>query len=160
MHACTWYLIAQHAPLNMCLFDPPPPRFKGLFSWEPSPAQQLEHLKSSPQQEPKKELEAQQKVDTVLETLYGKNSEKGQMERLLYMLAGTLVFEFALETVPQLMVQGFNNSARDSWTAFTIMSFAISLGVGLDTVYRIGNDVRPLAHCTSAFLPAFFFLTK
>ena len=115
-----WLAVSRHSCMTLQCACSIYPRRKGLFSWE---------------QEPKKSEE----VDTVLDALYGKNSEKGQMDRLLYMLAGTLVFEFALETVPQLMVQGLNNSARDSWTAFTILSFAISLGVGLDTVYRIGT---------------------
>ena len=105
------------------------PTTNALFSWDVIP------------DDKKNKEEKKKQVDTMLNQLYGLTSEQEQLKRMCYMLAGTLVFEFFLETVPQLIVQGVNNGERDSWTAFTVMSFVISLGVGMDTVYRIGNDV-------------------
>ena len=37
-------------------------------------------------------------------------------------LAGSLVFEFVCETIPQLVVQGINNNMRSTWNVFTITS--------------------------------------
>jgi len=103
------------------------PSRDGIFSWDPI---------ASPDDAEKK---AEKFREEILNSLFGENSRRGQMVMGLELLAGTLIAEFFLETVPQLLLQGINNSEREgAWTEFTILSFTISLLVGLDTVYRLG----------------------
>ena len=73
--------------------------------------------------------------------MFGPKADDLQLEHQLKLLAGTLVYEFLAETVPQLAIQGLNNTARDSWSVFPTLSFTISLGVGVDTLYKMGVNV-------------------
>ena len=114
------------------------PKDEGIFAWEPVEEASIDGIVDrlfGPKQDA---------VDGPLTDKQKGNQASGnvrQAEFCLRILAGSLVFEFLCETVPQLIVQGMNNDLRSTWNAFTITSFIISLGVGLDTVYRIGVNV-------------------
>lgn len=59
---------------------------------------------------------------------------------IYYGLAGTLIFEFVAESVPQIAIQYLNNQRLRgpirNWSAFTIVSISVSCFVAVDSMYR------------------------
>ena len=62
-------------------------------------------------------------LTTLFDTLRGRANNRAMAEFKFKFLAGTLIFEFLCETIPQLVIQGINNDLRSSWNVFTITSF-------------------------------------
>jgi hypothetical protein len=58
------------------------------------------------------------------------------------LLNESIMTEFFLESIPQLLLQGLNNTATDQWDEwFTIASFSFSLGMVVNSIYRFGYYV-------------------
>ena len=55
------------------------------------------------------------------------------------MMNESMLSEFLLESIPQLLLQGLNNTATDQWDGgVSLFSFAFSATVVLNSVYRFG----------------------
>ena len=111
------------ATAKWVLQDMQRPSDTGMFTWEPWSTGETAS------------------IGAALTALFGPTDVDLQLKHQLRLLAGTLVFEFIAETVPQLVIQGINNTARNSWGALATLSFTVSLGVGIDTLYKIGINV-------------------
>jgi hypothetical protein len=69
---------------------------------------------------------------------FGPVAESSRGHHLLFQiwfLQSAVLFEFILETIPQLGIQAYNNALRSSWTPFAITSFVISVAVTIDMIY-------------------------
>ena len=69
-----------------------------------------------------------------------------RLRSMCMLLTVSIVFEFFTETIPQLAIQGSNNSMRDSWTAFALFSFGLSLFFSINTLWRIVMQRFLLGH--------------
>lgn len=58
-------------------------------------------------------------------------------ETQFFIMAVTLIFEFSVETVPQITIQAYNNTVRQSWTPFTIFSIAVSSYIAVEGIWRV-----------------------
>ena len=56
------------------------------------------------------------------------------MDGMYYLISSTLMYEFLLETLPQIVIQAINNTEEDSWSTFTYVSIGISGFVAVDAL--------------------------
>ena len=60
----------------------------------------------------------------------------GDSSGIYYLISSTLMYEFALETGPQIILQIVNNGLNDSWSTFGVISISVSFFIGVDALYR------------------------
>lgn len=58
-------------------------------------------------------------------------------ETQFFVMSVTLLFEFCVEAVPQISLQAYNNTQRDSWTPFAIASIVVSGYIALEGIFRL-----------------------
>ena len=61
---------------------------------------------------------------------------KADTSTVYYMISSTLMYEFVLETLPQIIIQVVNNSLRDDWNTFGYLSVSVSAFIAVDALYR------------------------
>eukprot|EP00041_Stephanoeca_diplocostata_P032345 m.1034637 g.1034637 ORF g.1034637 m.1034637 type:complete len:527 (-) comp24135_c0_seq48:708-2288(-) len=58
-------------------------------------------------------------------------------ETQFFVMSVTLLFEFFVEAVPQISLQAYNNTLRNDWTPFAIVSIVVSGYIALEGIFRL-----------------------